>query len=67
MAKVYRNIKEGETVESLLRRFKQQVKRDDIIYEVRRREFFVSKALARKMKSDHARKFKKKNKKSNSR
>mgnify|MGYP002520015199 FL=1 len=43
-----------EDITSLLRRFKQQVKKDDIIYECRKREFFVPKPVARKVKSERA-------------
>lgn len=49
----------GEDVTSLLKRFKQAVKKEDIMYEVKRREYYVCPAMARKLKSEHARKFKK--------
>jgi small subunit ribosomal protein S21 len=48
-----------ETADSLLKRFKQQVKKEDIIYEWKRREHYMSPALARKMKSERAQKLRK--------
>lgn len=47
-----------EDISSLLRRFKQQVKKEDIMYECKRREYYMSPALARKMKSERAQKLK---------
>lgn len=51
-----------ETLDSLLRRFKQQVKKDNIIGECRKREYFIPKPLARKIKSENAQKLKRKKK-----
>lgn len=48
-----------EDITSLLRRFKQQVKKEDIIYEWKKREVFIPDSLARKMKSERAQKLKK--------
>lgn len=48
-----------EDITSLLRRFKQQVKKEDIIYECKKREFFVPKPLACKIKSERAQKLRK--------
>jgi len=47
-----------EDISSLLRRFKQQVKKEDIMYECKRREYYMSPSLARKMKSERAQKLK---------
>lgn len=52
MAKVV--LRENETVDELLRRFKKQVLRDDTMYECKRREFFLKKGLKRKAKSEEA-------------
>lgn len=46
---------EKESADSMLRRFKKQVKKDGIIEDCRRREFFLKKSLARKEKSKRAR------------
>ena len=54
MAKVV--LGEGETSEELARRFKSAVKKEGILQECRRREFFLKKSLARKRKSEEARK-----------
>lgn len=48
-------LKEGETVEELLRRFKREVNAAGILPECRKREFFTPKGLARKLKSQAAR------------
>ena len=50
VAQIDRNTGERESVESLIRRFKKQVLRDDIMWEVKRRQYFVPKTLARKLK-----------------
>ena len=49
-------LREGETAEELTRRFKTAVKKSGILQECRRREFFLKKSLARKRKSEEARK-----------
>ena len=49
------NTSEKESVDSMLRRFKKQVKKEGILQECRRREFFLKKSLARKEKSKRAR------------
>lgn len=51
-----------EDVSSLLRRFKREVSKDDIIWEFKRREFFVNSAMKKKNKQEHNRKFTKRNK-----
>ena len=52
---VYPNIDEKESIDSMLRRFKRQVKQEGILQECRKREFFLKKSLARKEKSKRAR------------
>jgi small subunit ribosomal protein S21 len=49
-------LREGETTDSLLARFKTQVKKSGILTECRKREFFLKKSLKRKRKSEEARK-----------
>ena len=49
-------LREGETSEDLVRRFKTVVKKSGILQECRKREFFLKKSLARKRKSEEARK-----------
>ena len=49
-------LREGETSEDLVRRFKTTVKKSGILQECRRHEFFLKKSLARKHKSEEARK-----------
>ena len=52
---VYQNTDEKESIDSLLRRFKRQVKKEGNLQECRKREFFLKKSLARKEKSKRAR------------
>ena len=65
MAKVYTRVNretgEKEDITSLLRRFKKKVMEDQILYECKRREYFVNKSLKRKLKSVEAKKRQKKN------
>lgn len=65
MAKVFarkdRETGELEDISSLIRRFKKQVINDQILYECKRREYFVKSSLKRKLKSIEAQKRKKKN------
>lgn len=49
-------LREGETSEDLVRRFKSTVKKSGILQDYRKREFFLKKSLARKRKSEEARK-----------
>ena len=41
-------------LDSMLRRFKKQVENEDILYECKKREFFLKKSLRRKEKSKRA-------------
>lgn len=47
-------LREGETSEDLVRRFKSTVKKSGILQDYRKREFFLKKSLARKRKSEEA-------------
>ena len=57
-------LREGETTDVLLARFKTLVKKSGILAECRKHEFFLKKSLKRKRKSEEARKLarRKKNK-----
>lgn len=49
-------IREGESLDEAVRRFKRQVNKAGIIQECRKREFYLKKNLKRKLKSENARK-----------
>ena len=49
-------IREGESLDEGVRRFKRQVNKAGIIQECRKREFYLQKNLNRKLKSENARK-----------
>ena len=66
MAKVKNKDRFGNTldVDQMLKRFRREVDKDGIMEEVRKREFFLPKALKRKVKSEkHQRLMRKLNKK----
>ncbi len=54
MSKV--RVKENESLENALRRFKKQTARDGVIQEVRKREHYEKPSVRRKKKSEAARK-----------
>ena len=49
-------VKENESLESALKRFKRSCQKDGVIAEVKKREHYVSPSLKRKQKSEAARK-----------
>ena len=49
-------VKENESLESALNRFKRSCAKDGVIAEVKKREHYVSPSLKRKQKSEAARK-----------
>ncbi|HOU09389.1 MAG TPA: 30S ribosomal protein S21 [Clostridiales bacterium] len=49
-------VKENESLDSALRRFKKQTSRDGTIQEVRKREHYEKPSVKRKKKSEAARK-----------
>ncbi len=49
-------LKENESLESALRRFKRATSRDGVIHEVRKREHYEKPSVRRKKKSEAARK-----------
>ena len=53
-------VKENESLESALRRFKRSCTKEGVIAEVKKREHYVSPSLKRKQKSEAARKNKRK-------
>ena len=53
-------VKENESLESALKRFKRQTSRDGVIQEVRKREHYESPSVKRRKKSEAARKNRKK-------
>jgi small subunit ribosomal protein S21 len=59
MAKV--ETRPNESFDDLLRRFKRNVQKDGTLAEFKKREFYVPPGMARKLKSEEARR--KKNKK----
>lgn len=55
MAKAKVTLNKDEGIDSLLRRFKKAVEREDVMQEARKRQFFLKKALRRKQKARYAR------------
>ena len=49
-------LRSDETFESLLKRFKKYVVKNNIIQELRKREYYVKPSVRRKLKSEAARK-----------
>ena len=49
-------LKENESLDNALRRFKRQTARDGVIQEVRKREHYEKPSVRRKKKSEAARK-----------
>ncbi len=49
-------VRENESLEEALRRFKRQVSRTGTLAEARKREFYVKPGIKRKLKSEAARK-----------
>ena len=50
------HVRENESIDSALRRFKRQTSRDGVIKEVRKREHYEKPSVKRKKKSEAARK-----------
>jgi len=49
-------VKDGENLESALKRFKRSCARDGVMAELRKREFYEKPSVRRKKKSEAARK-----------
>ena len=54
------HVKDGESIDSALKRFKRSCAKAGVIAEVKKREHYVSPSLKRKQKSEAARKNRKK-------
>ena len=50
------HVKDGESIDSALKRFKRSCAKEGVIAEVKQREHYVSPSLKRKQKSEAARK-----------
>ena len=48
-------VRENETLDEALRRFKRQVNKSGVLLETRKREFYLKKGLKRNLKSEMAR------------
>ncbi|MCI5670795.1 MAG: 30S ribosomal protein S21 [Candidatus Enterosoma sp.] len=48
-------VREGETLDGAMRRFKRQVNKAGTIADYRKHDFFLKKGLKRKLKSENAR------------
>ncbi len=48
-------VREGESLDEALRRFKRSVNKSGVLLETRKREFYLKTSLKRKMKSELAR------------
>ena len=55
-------VKENESLDDALRRFKRQVSRNGNLAEARKREYYVKPGIKRKLKSEAARKARKRGK-----
>lgn len=48
-------VRDNESIDEALRRFKKSVNRSGVLQESRKREFYLKKGLKRKLKSEMAR------------
>ena len=48
-------VKEGESLDDAMKRFKRQVNKAGIIADYRKHDYFLKKGLRRKLKSENAR------------
>ena len=55
-------VRENESLDDALRRFKRQVSRTGTLAEARKREYYVKPGIKRKLKSEAARKARKRGK-----
>lgn len=49
-------LRDGESFESLLKRFKKHVAKSGILQELKKREYYIKPSVKRKLKSEAARK-----------
>lgn len=47
-------LREGESIEEALRRFKRECEKDGILAEIKKREYYESPSMKRKRKSEEA-------------
>ncbi len=52
---VFVKIRDGESIEEALRRFKRECERNGILKEIKRREYYLAPSLRRKLKQQEAR------------
>ena len=55
-------VKNGESVDDALKRFKRVIQRSDILLEVRKREYHVKPGIKRRLKHENALKMRRKKK-----
>ena len=48
-------VREGESIEEVLRRFKRECEKDGILAEIKKREFYETPSIKRKRKAEEAR------------
>ena len=51
---VFVRIREGENLEEALKRFKRECEKNGVLKEIKRREFYVTPSVKRKLKSQEA-------------
>ena len=52
---VFVKVRDGESIEEALRRFKRECERNGILKEIKRREHYLAPSLRRKLKQQEAR------------
>ncbi|MBI4056447.1 MAG: 30S ribosomal protein S21 [Elusimicrobia bacterium] len=52
---VFVKLREGESIEEALRRFKRECERNGVLREIKRREFYLPPSVRRKLKAQEAR------------
>lgn len=52
---VFVKVREGESIEEALRRFKRECERNGVLKEIKRREFYISPSMKKKLKAQDAR------------
>jgi len=51
---VFVKVREGESLEEAIKRFKRECERNGILKEIKRREFYITPSVKRKLKSQEA-------------
>ncbi|MBI4655661.1 MAG: 30S ribosomal protein S21 [Elusimicrobia bacterium] len=60
---VFVKLRDDENIEEALRRFKHECERNGVLKEIKRREFYVSPSIKRKIKSQEIRRKLRRNRK----